>query len=136
MGRQAGEEGRVGKGRGTCAMGMVADGLSLYWILATSWEFLRLWSRVGMVKVGVKLLFHFSNVSLSKLEEVSVRGELWRASQKKEEEEGGKSGGRLLRREPVLSRLGSRKNPAMSQIRRGPNMCAPYHVPRKLHMPI
>ena len=63
MGRQAGEEGRVGKGRGTCAMGMVADGLSLYWILATSWEFLRLWLREGMAKVGVKLLFHSSNVS-------------------------------------------------------------------------
>ena len=58
-----------------------------------------------------------------------MRGELWRASQKKEEEKGGKSGGRLLRREPVLSRVGATKNPAMSQIGRALNMCVPDHVP-------
>ena len=79
---------------------------------------------VGIVKVGVKLLLQFSNFSFDRVlcqrpGVWSVRGELCRASQRKEEEEEGRSGGRLVSKRPVLSRLnGLMMNPTKIQIRK------------------
>ena len=62
-----------------------------------------------------------------------MRGELWRASQRKEEEEEGRSGGRLVSKKPVLSRLdGLMKFPTMNQIRRIRVMANPNKPPRRI----
>ena len=94
--------------------------------LATSGEFLRLCWSVGMVKVGVNLLLQFSNFSFDRLppaSELSVRGELCIANHKKEEEEEERCGGKLVRREPVLSRLnGLTLAPTMNQVGKTPHM--------------
>ena len=68
-----------------------------------------------------------------RLDVLSVRGELWRASHRKEEEEEGRSGGRLASKRPVLSRLdGLMMNPTKSQIRRIQSVMAnPNKPPRR-----
>ena len=76
-----------------------------------------------MEKVGDNLLLQFSNFSFDRVppdSEWSVRGELCSANHKKEEEEEEeRSDGKLLRREPVLSRrYGLTINPTMTQVRR------------------
>ena len=124
---QTGVGGRVGRGRGAGAVRRALD-----WelpsnplALATSLEFLRLCLSVGIVKVGVKLLLQFSNFSFDRVlmmrsDVLSVRGELWRASHRKEEEgEEERSGGRLVSKRPVLSRLnGLMEDPTIHQIPR------------------
>ena len=90
-----------------------------------------------MVKVGVNHVLHFSNFFLDRLtkatSELSVRGELCRASHRKEEEdEGRKSEGRLLRRKPVLSRSnGLTSKPTKDQMKRInkiPDMMCAHHT--------
>ena len=111
MGRKAGVGGRVGRGRGAGAVGRASERVlrsSNPLRLATSLEFLRLCLSVGIVKLCVKPLLQFSNFSfdrvpLMKPDVLSVRGELWKASHRKEEE--GRSGGRLVSKDLVLSRL-------------------------------
>ena len=131
----------MGGGRGAGAVGRASDweepklATSNALALATSLEFLRLCFSVGIVKVGVKLLLQFSNFSfnrglLLRPDVVSVRGELWRASHRKEEEEEGRSGGRLVSKRPVLSRLdGLMMNPTKSQIRRIQSVMANHNKP-------
>ena len=114
MGRQRGVGGRVGRGRGAGALGRASDGEDLRAVapksplaLATSFEFLRLFLSVGMEKVCDNLLLQLSSFSFDRLPRasvLSVRGELCIANHKKEEEEE-RSGGKLVRREPVLSRF-------------------------------
>ena len=109
----------MGRGRGAGAGGRASDGgalsSSIPLALAISLEFLRLCLSAGIVKVGVKLLLQFSNFCFDRVfllkpkkvrpDELSVRGELWRASHRKEEEEEERSCGRLVSRETVLSWL-------------------------------
>ena len=126
MGLKTGVGGKVGRGRGAVAVGRDLDweSSSNPLTLATSLEFLRLCLSVGIVKVGVKLLLQFSNFSFDRVlmmrsDVLSVRGELWRASHRKEEEEEERSGGRLVSKEPVLSRLnGLMEDPTIHQIPR------------------
>ena len=89
---------------------------------------------LGIAKVGIKLLLQISNFSFDRCviemssDEMSVMGELWRASHRKEEEE--RSSDRLVSKEPVLSRLnGWRKDPTGNQIPRIPNMMAFHSQP-------
>ena len=91
---------------------------------------------VGIAKVVVILLLQFSNFVFDRLclaSVLSVRGELCIANHKKEEEEG-RSGGKLLRREPVLSRSsGLTKNPTKNQMIR---INKRFHVTAAHHLPL
>ena len=85
-----------------------------------------------MVNVGINLLLQFSNFSFDRVapdSEWSVRGELCSANHKKEEEEEEeRSDGKLLRREPVLSRLhGSTIFPTMNQVNRRTPIVMKFH---------
>ena len=134
--------GKEGRGRGAVAVGRDLDweSSSNPLTLATSLEFLRLCLSVGIVKLCVKLLLQFSNICFDGVPKVepyvlSVKGELWRASHRKEEEEDEeeRSGGRLVSKKPVLSRLdGLMMNPTKSQIRRIQSVMAnPDKPPRR-----
>ena len=131
----------MGRGRGAGAVGRASDWalVPVYnpLTLATSLQFLRLCLSVGIVKVGVKLLPQFSNICFERVLKVepyilSVRGELWRASHRKEEEEVERSGGRLVSKEFVLSRLnGLMKIPPMDQTPRTPSVMKNQTQPPK-----
>ena len=93
-----------------------------------------------MEKVGDNLLLQFSNFSFDRVapdSEWSVRGELCSANHKKEEEEEEeRSDGKLLRREPVLSRLNVLTNiPTKNQPKRTQNWRTHHHIAHTCNMP-